>query len=185
MKIRSVLAITGTAVAALALAACTSATPSGGSASSESTAPPVAAATLSTNSSPLGTIVVDGTGMTAYVFDEDHAGETASACTGACAAAWPAITTTATTPTVSGVTGTVGTITTAGGAHQVTLDGLPLYTYAADRAKGDTNGQGVGGTWWVVGADGAKIGHDAGDDNPSSGGNGGNSGGDDSVKQGY
>lgn len=101
-------------------------------------------------------IVVDGTGMTVYVFDNDTANSGKSACEGNCLASWPPVTTTG-TPTAEGVTGTLGTITLPDGKDQVTLNGLPLYRYAADTAAGDVNGQGVGGIWWVVGPDGAKV----------------------------
>jgi len=33
----------------------------------------------------------------------------------------------------------------------------PLYRYAGDAAAGDTNGQGTGSVWYVVGADGQPI----------------------------
>ena len=33
----------------------------------------------------------------------------------------------------------------------------PLYYFANDAAPGDVNGQGVGGFWWVVGADGTLL----------------------------
>ena len=33
----------------------------------------------------------------------------------------------------------------------------PLYTFANDAAPGDVNGQGVGGVWWVVSADGTLL----------------------------
>lgn len=114
--------------------------------------------TLGTASTSLGTIVVDGKGMTAYLYDKDTKGATSSACSGQCAAAWPAIESSSATPTVQGVTGTVGTITGTDGKPQVTLDGWPLYTYAADTQAGQTNGQGVGGIWWVVSPAGAPIG---------------------------
>lgn len=118
--------------------------------------PGATAEVLSTASSSLGTIVVDSTGRTVYVFDNDTANSGKSACEGNCSATWPAVTTTG-TPTATGVTGTLGTITLPDGAKQVTLNGLPLYRYAPDSAAGDVNGQGVGGIWWVVGANGAKI----------------------------
>jgi predicted lipoprotein with Yx(FWY)xxD motif len=51
----------------------------------------------------------------------------------------------------------VGTITRDDGTKQVTLNGHPLYTYSGDSAAGDVAGQGVGGGWWVVGPDGAKM----------------------------
>ena len=33
----------------------------------------------------------------------------------------------------------------------------PLYRFAGDAAPGDINGQGSGGVWFVVGADGKLI----------------------------
>ncbi|GAA3865233.1 hypothetical protein GCM10022381_06240 [Leifsonia kafniensis] len=162
------------ALAVLALAGCAQSggaggygappTSSSGSSSSGSSSsgspstvmPGASAAALTTASSSLGMIVVDGTGMTVYVFDNDTANSGKSACEGNCAASWPAVTTTG-TPTAEGVTGTLGTITLPDGAKQVTLNGLPLYRYAPDTAAGDVKGQGVGGIWWVVGPDGAKI----------------------------
>ena len=114
------------------------------------------AQTLGTADSSLGTIVVDGTGMTVYVFDHDTQGTTSSACTGGCAAAWPAVHGDATT-TLDGVTGDLGSITGPDGQPQVTLNGWPLYYYAGDKAAGDVNGQASGGIWWVVGTDGVKI----------------------------
>lgn len=121
-------------------------------------ATPAGASSLATASSSLGTIVVDGKGMTAYIFDKDTAGSGMSACSGQCATLWPAIEASSATPSVAGVTGTVGTITGTDGNLQVTLDGHPLYTYAADKAPGDDTGQGFGGVWWVVAPDGTPIG---------------------------
>jgi predicted lipoprotein with Yx(FWY)xxD motif len=135
-------------------------------------------AALRVASSSLGDVVVDGKGMTVYVFDKDAAGRP-SACSGQCATLWPAVTTTSATPSVDGVTGTVGTAATADGGKQVTIGGLRLYTFAQDAAAGDVAGQGFGGVWWAVGASGSKVtatagaddhgqdsaGHDAGDDN--------------------
>jgi predicted lipoprotein with Yx(FWY)xxD motif len=60
-------------------------------------------------------------------------------------------------PAADGVTGDVATITRDDGSRQITVNGLPLYLYAPDEAPGDVTGQGVGGVWWVVGPDGAKI----------------------------
>ncbi|RNE59377.1 COG4315 family predicted lipoprotein [Cryobacterium tepidiphilum] len=112
---------------------------------------------LATASTPLGTVVVDAAGMTVYVFDKDTAGSGTSACTGACLANWPPVTTTASTPTADGVTGALGTIQTPNGKMQVTLQGLPLYTYAGDKAAGDVTGQGVKNIWWAVAPSGEKV----------------------------
>jgi predicted lipoprotein with Yx(FWY)xxD motif len=115
-------------------------------------------ALLTTADSDLGEIVVDGEGMTVYVFDNDTQGGDASTCEGECAANWPAVTTDSDEPVVEGLTAEVGTITGVDGATQVTLDGWPLYYFAGDSAAGDTNGQGVNGVWWVVTPEGEKIG---------------------------
>jgi predicted lipoprotein with Yx(FWY)xxD motif len=112
---------------------------------------------LSTADSDLGPIVVDSSGRTVYVFDKDTSGSGSSACSGGCAQVWPAVTAESDTPSVEGVSGKVGTIARDDGTKQVTLDGLPLYTYAEDSAAGDVTGQGVQGVWWVVAPDGTKI----------------------------
>jgi predicted lipoprotein with Yx(FWY)xxD motif len=117
---------------------------------------PAPSSDLAVASTSLGRVVVDGAGLTVYVFDHDRAGRP-STCTGECARLWPAVVTTSATPSAPGVTGRIGTVATADGRKQVTLDGLPLYTYAQDRAAGDVGGQGLDGVWWTVGADGAKV----------------------------
>jgi len=112
---------------------------------------------LATAETSLGTVVVDGKGMTAYYFLKDTKGSGTSACSGECAAAWPAITTENATPTVSGVTGEVGTITGTDGKLQITIDGRPIYTFAQDTAPGDVNGQGLNSVWYVIAPDGTEI----------------------------
>jgi predicted lipoprotein with Yx(FWY)xxD motif len=112
---------------------------------------------LSTAESSLGTIVVDGDGMTAYYFLKDVKDSGTSACSGDCLTAWPPITTESDTPTVEGVTGEVGTITGTDGSTQITIDGRPIYTFAQDTAPGDVNGQGVNDVWYVIAPDGSEI----------------------------
>ena len=107
--------------------------------------------------SALGEIVVDGEGMTVYMFDNDTQGSGSSACEGQCAVNWPAVTTDAGTPDVEGVTGEVGTITGVDGATQVTLNGWPLYYYIDDAAPGDVAGQGVNEVWWVLSPEGERM----------------------------
>lgn len=163
------LTLATAALAALALAGCSGgggaggAGPYGGGASPTTSGGTSAAAagntdgsSLATASTSLGTVVVDSAGMTVYFYGPDTKGETTSACTGACAVQWPPVTTSG-TPHVTGVTGPVGTIAGPNGTKQVTLDGLPIYTYAGDSAKGDVNGQLVGNVWWAVTPAGAKI----------------------------
>jgi len=98
----------------------------------------------------LGNYVVGYNGMTLYTYALDKDG--VSNCTGACATNWPPYVVTSTDNLVaeSPLAGTIGTLTRADGSTQVTYDGHPLYFYAADTQGGDTNGQGVGGIWYVV-----------------------------------
>jgi predicted lipoprotein with Yx(FWY)xxD motif len=151
------------ALSLLALAGCGGGDSGGGSGgqatagSSSAGASSGSAAALATADSSLGSIVVDGKGRTVYVFDKDTADSGASACTGECLANWPAVTAESDSPAVDGVTGHVGTITRDDGTRQMTLNGLPLYTFVGDSAAGDTTGQGKQGIWWVVAADGTKI----------------------------
>jgi predicted lipoprotein with Yx(FWY)xxD motif len=120
--------------------------------------PAAVGAVLRVAPSALGQIVVDGKGMTVYMFDKDTQNSGSSTCSGQCAAKWPAVSTDSTSPTVQGVTGKIGTIKGADGKNQVTVDGWPVYYFAGDAKAGDTAGQGVGGIWWVIGSDGKKIG---------------------------
>jgi len=136
----------------------TTSTPTGDSSTAaESPAEAAGSTDLATAETSLGTVVVDGKGMTAYYFLKDTKGSGTSACSGECAAAWPAITTENATPTVSGVTGEVGTITGTDGKLQITIDGRPIYTFAQDTAPGDVNGQGLNSVWYVIAPDGTEI----------------------------
>jgi len=157
----------GLAVAALAVALTGCTTPAaeeppadtGTSTEAETEAPEeTSSAVLTTADSSLGEIVVDGEGMTVYMFDNDTQGADVSVCEGECATNWPAVTTDSDTPEVEGVTGEVGTIEGVDGSTQVTLNGWPLYYFIGDEAAGDTNGQGVQDVWWVLTPAGEKIG---------------------------
>jgi predicted lipoprotein with Yx(FWY)xxD motif len=110
------------------------------------------------SNSQFGQIVVDGKNMTLYQFTADAANT--SNCTAACIQAWPPLTVTkGTTPLAgTGVTGALGTLTrTDDGSTQVTLNQMPLYYFAQDKAAGDVKGQGVASQWYVVNATGAMV----------------------------
>ncbi|XAS63863.1 hypothetical protein VUN84_16460 [Micrococcaceae bacterium Sec5.8] len=125
-------------------------TPTGSSAAGSAPGSTPAAPDLKVSDSPAGRIVVDGRGMSVYFYTKDVKDSGASACTGGCVAAWPAVLAASGTPTVDGVTGTVGTIATPDGKKQLTLNGLPVYYYAKDLAAGDILGQGVGSVWYLA-----------------------------------
>jgi predicted lipoprotein with Yx(FWY)xxD motif len=126
------------------------------------------------SSNTLGSILVDSQGRTLYLFAQDT-GST-STCSGACAAAWPPLTTSG-TPTVGGGANAslVGTTTRSDNSQQVTYNGHPLYLFNRDTNPGDTNGQGViafGASWFAVSPSGNQV-----NGQPSGSGGGTNSGG--------
>ncbi len=106
---------------------------------------------VSVATATVGKFLTGEDGKTLYVFKKDTTPGT-SACTGNCATNWPPFTVTAsdTVKHEDGVTGTLATITRPDGTMQVTYNGAPLYYFAADKAAGDTNGQGVGGIWFIA-----------------------------------
>src|SRR5215472_13430326 len=116
-------------------------------------------AVLALRHTALGTIVTTGRGVTVYAFEADHG--TTSACTRACAAAWPPVTISGTRITVAGGAGALaGQITRPGGVRQLTYAGHPLYTFAGDAGPGATNGQGsqaFGARWDVLTRAGQEV----------------------------
>jgi len=150
--------------AVLVTAAC-------GSSSSSSSSPASTSAGQASSATALKTATIGGTavvtnagGLTLYWFAPDTA--TKSNCNGGCAQIWPPVKGPATAGT--GVTGKLSTITRSDGSTQATYNGHPLYTYTADTAPGQANGNGInasGGVWHEVTVSGAAA--------PSSGGGGG------------
>lgn len=122
-------------------------------------AEPADLAGLSVRKDPkLGEIVVDKRGMTVYRFKKDSAWPMKSACIGDCLKKWPVVSPVAKND-VEGVT-TKGYVTfdRPDGIKQQTLDCWPIYTFSGDVEPGDTNGQGVGGTWYAVSPDSKLVG---------------------------
>jgi predicted lipoprotein with Yx(FWY)xxD motif len=156
---RSMMYIGTAVLVASVLAGCSSTSPQAGSGSTgeSSSSTPASGSALATASTSLGTVVVDGKGMTVYTFKKDVKDSGKSNCSGQCLALWPAVVAPSINPQVDGVTGTIGTITRDDNTMQVTVDGLPVYTYAKDKAAGDVTGQGVGGVWYVIAPSGEAI----------------------------
>ncbi len=93
--------------------------------------------------------LTDGQGMSLYISLSDTQGK--SNCTGDCLTIWKPVLVVGRVIPGSGVAqANLGVITLPSGAHQVTYLGSPLYTYYKDMNPGDTNGQGVGGVWFLV-----------------------------------
>lgn len=103
----------------------------------------------------LGAVLVDGDGMTLYMFTSDHRGQP-STCSSFCAAEWPPLLVTSGDRPVAGPgvrRSLLGTAPRSGGELQATYDGWPLYTWSGDSAPGQATGQGVanaGGQWFVL-----------------------------------
>ena len=145
--------------AGLTLAACNVATPqssSGGGYATGMSSPQSAPTTVRAAQSKLGTILVDGQGRTLYAFTNDSNGS--PTCNGACANAWPPVAANgATTPGPGLNAALFSKATRADGSSQLKVGRWPVYHYAGDGAPGDVNGQGSGGTWFVMSPDGSLI----------------------------
>lgn len=118
---------------------------------------PTSPAKVGVRNTNLGKILVNGKGVTLYLFMKDKNGK--SACSGACAAAWPPLLTKG-HPTASGGVSSakLGTTKRSNGATQVTYNGHPLYRFIMDHNKpGSTAGEGLnafGAVWKGVGTNG-------------------------------
>ncbi len=156
--------IAGSILGLALLAAC-----SGGASSGDDTAtavPPAVTTTASTapvtpttpigtpTNTDLGPILVDGAGMTLYMFTNDS--PNMSACEGQCLVNWPPLL----GEPVAGVgvdESLLGSFERGDGEVQASYNEWPVYYWAADNAPGDINGQGVGGVWFVLDAEGNPI----------------------------
>ncbi len=116
-------------------------TPTSGSGSSTT----IKTATISV-SGKSETVLTNAQGLTLYYRTSDTP---SSVCSGGCASAWPPIIASSTPSAPSSLPGKLGLLSDANGS-QVTYNGHPLYTYSGDSGPGQSNGQGVGGVWFVV-----------------------------------
>lgn len=111
--------------------------------------------TVNKATSSFGAIAVDGNGMTLYAFAKDTGSE--ATCTGGCATAWPPFIGPVETAGDGIDLASLSTTTGSDGTRQVTYKGHPLYHFSGDDKAGDTNGQGIGGVWFAMGADGTPT----------------------------
>ena len=111
---------------------------------------------VSTATDDLGTYLVGPDGRTLYYFTRDVTpGQ--SVCFGGCLEAWPPLLAgeDATLVADEGVTGTLAAAPRDDGTMQATYRGRPLYYWQGDTAPGETNGEAVGGVWFVAQVDGS------------------------------
>lgn len=153
----AVLAAACSSTSSSSTGAASGAAATGGS--SASGAASGSATVIKTASSSAGTVLTDGSGRAVYVWAKDTGDM--SSCSGACAAAWPAVTTTgAATASGGAQSSDLGTITRSDGTKQVTYDKHPLYYFAGDSGPGTATGQAsdqFGAKWWLVAPTGSDI----------------------------
>lgn len=104
--------------------------------------------------SSLGQILVDGNGMTLYLFTKDS--PNTSTCSGQCLVNWP--------PLLGEPTegmdvddSKLGSFQREDGSTQATYNGWPLYYWKDDTKPGDVLGQKVNDVWFVIDRDGEAI----------------------------
>jgi predicted lipoprotein with Yx(FWY)xxD motif len=150
------LLVLAAVAATLTIAAC------GGSSNSSNEAPAGAAKSDTVGIKQVGgfgRVLVDSTGLALYTPDQEAKGMVR--CTGSCTSEWQPVAADG-TPSAAAGAGKVGVIKRPDGARQVTLDGMPLYTFVQDspsQVTGDGFTDQFAGekfTWHVVLAGGAK-----------------------------
>lgn len=158
---QSKVLVTAATVAVGLLAAACGGTTQSTAAASPSPSPAAAAGmtiAVATNAK-LGQILVDGKGMTVYLWVADTA--TTSTCYTSCATFWPPVLTTGAPQAGAGAQASLlGTTTRTDGMVQVTYAGHPLYYFQKDKQAGDATGQGsngFGALWWVMSPAGAAM----------------------------
>ena len=115
---------------------------------------------LSLATTDLGEVLVDGAGMTLYMFVPDQQANGTPTCYDDCENTWPPL-----SEAESGVflpgegvdESLFGTVAREDGTQQVTYNDLPLYLFSGDEAEGDANGQGISDVGWVIEPEGKPI----------------------------
>jgi len=107
--------------------------------------------TVIVEKTPWGQILALAGGWTVYRLVGDRNDK--STCSGECATVWPPVLLARgqKRPDGKGVSH-LGSLTRAGGEHQVSYEGIPLYTFIGDKKAGQINGnvKDTFGQWWVV-----------------------------------
>ncbi|MEH7504105.1 hypothetical protein V7152_19175 [Neobacillus drentensis] len=97
----------------------------------------------------VGKYFADSKGMALYYFTKDKSEK--SNCSGECLKNWPPFTVEEFEVPSGFDKADFGTITRKDiGEKQVTYKGYPLYYFINDKVKGEVNGQGVKGVWYIV-----------------------------------
>ncbi len=165
-RTKAAAGVGGGLAAALLMAACgsaasssTASSPSGSASASGAGAGASGGTVIKTASASGSTFLTNGSGRAVYLWAADTGDK--STCSGACAGAWPPVTTTGTATAAGDAHASdLGTITRSDGTKQVTYDGHPLYYFAGDSGPGTATGQGsdnFGAKWWLVAPTGSDV----------------------------
>src|SRR4051812_7378722 len=128
-------------VSLLVAAGCGSSYSSSSKTSSNATSSAAKNVAVDLNATKAGKVLVGPNGRTLYLFEKDTG--SSSNCSGACATAWPPLTTSGKPSAGSGVKASMlGTTMRSNGAEQVTYNGHPLYYFEGDKSAGSITGQG-------------------------------------------
>jgi predicted lipoprotein with Yx(FWY)xxD motif len=112
--------------------------------------------TVQVSETALGEVLTDAEGHTLYGFTQDSDG--VPTCAGDCATAWPALLVDGEPIIGEGLDpATFSTVDGAEEGTQLKAGNWPLYRFSGDAAPGDVNGQGSGGVWFAVRADGTLV----------------------------
>lgn len=107
------------------------------------------------------TLLVNGKLRAMYIFDADKANAGTSACeqSPGCDEQWPPVLADQGFDVQEDCVDPdlIGTFTRKDGRKQITINGLPVYYFAADKAPKDTLGHGQGSVWWVASGDGKRA----------------------------
>jgi predicted lipoprotein with Yx(FWY)xxD motif len=98
----------------------------------------------------LGTYLVDQDGMTLYMFTKDTPDKSACGAANDCLKKWPLFYIGEGGFATGIDAAQLGSLPRDDGKEQSTYKGSPLYYFIKDKAPGDTNGQGVNNSWYVV-----------------------------------
>jgi predicted lipoprotein with Yx(FWY)xxD motif len=148
-------------------------TDSGGGASAQASAPG-SGDTVSAKDIGGRSVLVSASGNPVYASDQERASGSVLCVSSGCLAFWKPVTVASGTATGTVDGQALGEITRPDGAKQVSLGGVPLYTFASD-STGQIKGDGLSDTfdgqtltWHVVASDGSPAGSGAA--SPSTGG---------------
>ncbi|MDQ6615065.1 MAG: hypothetical protein M3083_10020 [Actinomycetota bacterium] len=148
-------------VAALALAACGKSSTT----TSATTLPGAQGVTISSANVPgVGTVLVNGQGLTLYLLTSEQGGKLTCTDDNGCTKVWPDTELPAGVAAATvgkGVDGSkLGTVKGSAGNLYVTYAGWPLYTFSHDSGPGHANGEGIvsfGGTWETLTPAGTPV----------------------------